>query len=153
MKILNLQHPEIDGLYCSTLGGSLEFPGATGHRWLQIVHDGANHWLLVAKGFTLPEHVLVYDSSPEVNVRQHVLSYMASLLQTPKPTMTYVVWGCQKQGNSFNCGVFAIAFATSLANGQDPSEILYDPTKLRDHLRTYIDTEVFPSFPSTYCCQ
>ncbi|KZS16142.1 Uncharacterized protein APZ42_018158 [Daphnia magna] len=151
MKILKLQHPHIGGLYCSTLGGSLEFPGATGQQWLQIVHDGANHWLLIAKGFSLPEHVLVYDSSPGVNVRQHVLSCMASLLQTPKRTMTYIVKGCQKQGNSFDCGVFAIAFATSLANGQDPSEIMYDPAKLRDHLRTCIDTELLSPFPSTYC--
>ncbi|KZS20646.1 Uncharacterized protein APZ42_012571 [Daphnia magna] len=151
MKILKLNHPAIGGFYCSILGGSLEFPGATGQQWLQIVHDGANHWLLIAKSFSLPEHVLVYDSSPVVNVRQHVLSCMASLLQTPKPTMTYVVRGCQKQGNIFHCGVFAIAFATSLANGQDPTEILYDPVKLRDHLRTCIDTEVLSPFPSTYC--
>ncbi|KAK4037536.1 hypothetical protein OUZ56_029568 [Daphnia magna] len=43
MKILKLNHPAIGGFYCSILGGSLEFPGATGQQWLQIVHDGANH--------------------------------------------------------------------------------------------------------------
>ena len=40
--------------------------------------------------------------------------------------MTYLVKTCQQQGNGFDCGVFAIAFATSLANGEDPSRILYD---------------------------
>ena len=38
-----LQHPEIGGLYCSTLGASLEFPQAKGSKWLQIVRDVTNH--------------------------------------------------------------------------------------------------------------
>ncbi|KZS20623.1 Uncharacterized protein APZ42_012634 [Daphnia magna] len=90
MKILKLQHPAIGGFYCSSLGGSLEFPSATGQQWLQIVHDGANHWLL------------------------------------EKPRV----------------------FPCRLAIGQDPSEILSDPVKLRDHLRTCTDTEVLSQFPS-----
>ena len=63
--------------------------------------------------------------------------------------MTYVVRGCQKQGNGFDCGVFAIAFATSLANGQDPSSLLYDPSKLRNHLRSCMDSGKLTEFPST----
>ena len=54
---------------------------------------------------------------------------MSSLLKTPEKEMTYLVKTCQQQGNGFDCGVFAIAFATSLANGEDPSRILYDKKK------------------------
>ena len=71
MELFKLQHPDVGGLYCSTLGGSLEFPQALGSKWLKIVH-GINHWLLVAKGFVMPEHVIVYDRSPASNVCQHV---------------------------------------------------------------------------------
>ncbi len=47
--------------------------------------------------------------------------------------MTYLVKTCQRLGNGFDCGVFAIAFATNLANGEDPATRLYDPKKLRSH--------------------
>jgi polycystin 1L2 len=73
---------------------------------------------------------------------------MSSLIQTPNQSMTYVVRGCQKQGNGYDCGVFAIAFATSLANREDPSSLLNDTTLLRDHLRTCIDSGKLTPIPS-----
>jgi Ulp1 family protease len=54
---------------------------------------------------------------------------MSSLLKTLEKEMTYLVKTCQRQGNGFDCGVFAIAFATSLENGEDPATRLYDPKK------------------------
>ncbi|KAI9553834.1 hypothetical protein GHT06_019103 [Daphnia sinensis] len=101
---------------------------ATSQQWVQIVHDGSGNWVLVAKGFTQENHVLVYHSTAGSNWRsKHILSCMSSLLKTPEKKMTYVVKACQRQGNGFDCSVFAIAFATSLANGQDPALLLYHP--------------------------
>ena len=54
---------------------------------------------------------------------------MSSLLKTPEKEMTYLVKTFQRQGNEFDCGVFAIAFATNLENGEDPATRLYDPKK------------------------
>jgi hypothetical protein len=53
--------------------------------WLPIFCN----WVLVAKGFSQPEHVLVYDRTPWDNA--HVLSYMSSLLKTPEKEITYLV--------------------------------------------------------------
>nr|CAH0109598.1 unnamed protein product [Daphnia galeata] len=79
--ILKRLYPAIGGLYCSTLGASLEFPPAQGDQWLQIIHNGSNHWVCVAKGFTQPNHVLVYDSAPSNPWKNdHILSCMSSLL-------------------------------------------------------------------------
>lgn len=122
MEILKTQYPDIGGLFCCTLGGTLEYPQATGRQWMQIVHDASQQWVLVANGFFQENHVLVYDSMAGSNWRsKHILSCMSSLLKTPEKEITYIVKACQRQGNGFDCGVFAIAFATSLANGQDPS--------------------------------
>lgn len=152
MEILKQQHPEIGGLYCCTMGGSLTFPQANGPQWMQIVHDGSDHWVLVAKGFSQPNYVLVYDSMAGSNWRsKHILSCMSSLLKTPEKEMTYVIKTCQRQGNGFDCGVFAIAFATSLANGQDPALLLYDPHELRNHLDNCITSGELSPFPSTLC--
>lgn len=65
--------------------------------------------------------------------------------------MTYIGKACHRQGNGFNCGVFAIAFATSLANGQDPSTLLYSPYLLRTHLNECIAKGYLSPFPSTIC--
>jgi hypothetical protein len=47
--------------------------------------------------------------------------------KNPEREMTYLVKTFQRQGNEFDCGVFAIAFATSLANCENPATRLYDP--------------------------
>ncbi|XP_045031019.1 uncharacterized protein LOC123473768 [Daphnia magna] len=134
-SILKKQYPAIDGLFCCTIEGSLEFSRAQGEQWMQILYDGSDHWVLVSKGFTQPEHVLVYHSCPGKPWRkEHILSCMSSLFQTSNEKMTYIIKGCQRQSNGYDCGVFAIAFATSLAIGEDPATRLYDPIKLRPHL-------------------
>ncbi len=40
----------------------------------------------------------------------------------------------QTQSNCSDCGVFSLAFATSLCQGEDPSIISYIAYQLRDHL-------------------
>ncbi|KAI9565306.1 hypothetical protein GHT06_009095 [Daphnia sinensis] len=147
--ILKKQHPEKGGLFYCTIGGSLEFPRAQGDQWLQIVHDGSDHWVLVAKGSIQHEHVLVYDSSPGHPWRnEHVLSCMSSLLQSSEKEMTYIIKDCQRQSNGYDCGVFAIAFATSLAFGEDPAIRMYDPKKLRPHFVQCMASGKLTPFPS-----
>ena len=40
----------------------------------------------------------------------------------------------QQQSNGVDCGLFAIAFVTSLLNGEDPAKVTYDTDDLRPHL-------------------
>ena len=42
--ILKKQFPEIGGLFCPTLGASLDYPAVDSTKWLQILHDGDEHW-------------------------------------------------------------------------------------------------------------
>lgn len=152
MVYLQKQHPEIDGLFCCTLGQHIDFPQATGEKWVQIVHDGYFHWLVVAKGFFEPNLVLVYDSMAGSKWEsKHVIGCMASLVRTPEKTLRYKVKACQRQGNGFDCGVFAIAFATSIANGIDPATLVYTPNQMRDHLRACFEKKKLTQFPSTIC--
>jgi hypothetical protein len=78
----------------------------------------------------------------------HILSCMSSLLYTQEKKMTYIVKSCQRQSNGYDCGVFAIAFATSLANGEDPASRLYNPKKLRAHLVDCLASGTLTPFPS-----
>ena len=56
--------PRIGGLFCPSFGNNLEFPAAQEEKWMQIVHDGENHWLLAARGFLdeKDDSVSIYDS-------------------------------------------------------------------------------------------
>ena len=45
-----------------------------------------------------------------------------------------IVNGVQKQSGSEDCGLFAIAFATSIAFGQDPLKTTYTQSFMRKHL-------------------
>ena len=57
--------------------------------------------------------------------------------------------GVQQQTNSVYCGLFAIAFATSLAFGEDPANVTYDSTKLRMYLIKCLDENQMTCFPKS----
>ncbi len=106
------------------------------------------HWKCVVKGFTQPKHVLVYDSAPQqpMEERPYPELHFESLC-TPDEKMTYIVNSCQRQSNGYDCGV-TIAFATSLANGEDPTTRLYNPKKLCAHLVDCMASGTLTPFPS-----
>lgn len=81
--------------------------------------------------------------------RNHDLSCMASLAKSKDRNLKYVVKSCQKQNNSWGCGVFAIVFATCIAFGSDPNIIIYDRRSLRSHQRDFLEKEAFTPFPSS----
>jgi hypothetical protein len=54
----------------------------------------------------------------------------------------------QRQSNGYDCGVSAIAFATSLANGEEPENRLYNTKKLCAHLMDGLVSGTLTPFPS-----
>lgn len=54
----------------------------------------------------------------------------------------------QQQDNSVNCGVFAIAYATSILNGENPEKLVFDSEKLRQHLISCFCSGTIKPFPS-----
>ena len=53
----------------------------------------------------------------------------------------------QQQPNGVDCGVFAIAFATALAFGDDPTKKRFDVKKMRRHLRDCLKVKRMSPFP------
>ncbi|XP_048515571.1 uncharacterized protein LOC125502062 [Athalia rosae] len=53
----------------------------------------------------------------------------------------------QQQSNGSDCGVFAIAFAISLINGQKPSRKNYDISQMRTHLLKIFESNLMENFP------
>ena len=58
------------------------------------------------------------------------------------------VLSVQQQTNCVDCGLFAIAFATSLAHNENPVRRVYNTTKLRQHLVSCLEAGKVSVFPS-----
>ena len=59
---------------------------------------------------------------------------LAKLLKTPKKRLMVRFGNTNKQAEFDDCGLFAAAYCTSLAFGQNPSSFVYDQSALRKHL-------------------
>ena len=74
---------------------------------------------------------------------------IANLLHTNKPTIVIQQARMQLQSGGADCGLFAIATATAICNGQDPENIRFDQRQMRQHLLKCLDDKLLLPFPST----
>ena len=72
---------------------------------------------------------------------------VARFLHSTENHICIKVMHVEKQTNSHDCGVYAIAFATSLMYGQDPTQLSYN--ELRKHIAGCVDAKSLTPFPST----
>ena len=122
-------------LICKTLG-SLEtyqsvldcqkkqqtyFPVSGNH--IQLLHDGSCHWLLA---FSSSGRVQVWDSlrtNLTLVSKQCLKSLYQPLLKNGKLEVTFLP--VEKQTDGFNCGLFALAYASILLDGKSPTNFRF----------------------------
>ena len=107
----------IQGFQRSTLGSVQQFNIMTG-PFIQIVHINNSHWVRFSNINSLPGYVDVYDSLSSPVTQE--LRELAFDLTAPAFKGIHCV-PMQQQANGSDCGVFSIAFATSLVYGQNPA--------------------------------
>lgn len=56
---------------------------------------------------------------------------------------------CQKRVGSHDCGLFAIANTTALANGVDPATLKFQQAKMRKNLQLWLENQKLTMFPHT----
>lgn len=66
---------------------------------------------------------------------------------TEKPSVTVHIMNVSKQAGTQDCGLFAIAFMTSLAYGNNPTTEVYRQDEMRAHLSTCFEKNVMQCFP------
>ena len=69
--------------------------------------------------------------------------------EEPKKESEPPTSSCQKQVGAVDCGLFALALATSIAFGDDPSMRRYSQEKMRSHLLTCFQISTWSSFHDT----
>ena len=105
-------------------------------EFIQILHDGHGHWLTISNiGCKSPAEILVYDSMYP-SVGSHSKKQIAALLCSKEKELRLLMMDVQMQSGGYDCGLFAIAFATALANGIPPGRCTFKQELMRKHLYT-----------------
>lgn len=144
-------HFSTPGLQHTTLGSNLSFD-VVQRDFVQILHNGTNHWVTISNLNAQPSHCNIYDSSMFHSIFDHatVADQICAIMHSSQPMITVHHANVDKQMNGHDCGVYAIAFATSLCYGQDVMSIHYDNHKMRQHLVKCLEGAKMLPFPSTY---
>ena len=116
---------------------------------VQILNESNSHWLCVSTISCQKDEVSIYDSRlRKTKVHPHVTKQIPSLHHTQGPHLKLKIMHSQGQSEGSDCGLFAIATATSLCYGIPPSTVLFDQNRMRKHLvRCYERGKMVP-FPA-----
>ena len=80
----------------------------------------------------------LYDSLKKKRISKDVTAQIATYAYHPGPQLTILSKSVQHHGNGVDCGVYTIAFATSLAYGGNPDKDSYNKKRLLEKLEDVI---------------
>lgn len=146
-KLLKIQFGQkIQGLQDLCLTQTLALDVCTGEL-VQILNKDAAHWFTISTiGCQQPATVRVYDSASKyVTFRNQ--EEIASLLFTPTSSITLQYMNAHMQMGGSDCGLFALATATALCYGVDPTTCVYDQESMRQHFHACLTNRKITLFP------
>ena len=157
-KLLKDSYPHIGGLQPTILGMTLAFEvqrilGMTlvfevqRGEFVQVLHINDNHWITASNIGCPVATIDLIDSMQCTKLSFRTKAQIAALLFTDQPEITVRFQPVQLQHGTNDCGVFSLAFATSLCGGQTPTQITYIQHQLRDHLCHCLENKTISPFP------
>ena len=141
MSLLNKDFPHLHFQSSSLFADLLEYsPFETIH----VHHNGQGHFCTSS---SIGTTVHLYDSLniiPTVPLMRQITS-----IYSPDETLpaTFIVPIQSTQAGSVDCGIFALAYATDFAHGNNPSQIQYDQSQFRQHLLQCLQDHKVVPFP------
>ena len=144
-KLLKSMYPHIQGLQEVALGMVLSYSIAKS-EFIQIMNTGKHHWVTVSNINCNDEEIHVYDCASG-SPTSSLLNQIASIVCTPKDIIKLTYVDVQMQQGCDDCGLFAIAFATSLARGEKPGSFFYQQKAMRKHLVDCLEKQNITAFP------
>ena len=107
---------------------------------IQIIHSSGNHWIVATTLRCDPEEVRIFDSLYE-SLDAETFQVVKRLFNDGKELKITMVAGAPKQQGCTDCGVFAIAVATCLAFGGDPTKMVLYQATIRHQLLKCFDSK------------
>ena len=134
------------GFQNTTLGTRLLFD-VLRSEFIQILHNGKNHWLTISTIGLPASTVNVYDSLYQ-SLSQCTIDQICAVMFSTNDAVHVRFIDVEQQTNNSDCGVYAIAYATSLCSSEDISCIQYCVSKMRSHLVSCLEKGQMSPFPS-----
>ena len=142
--LLREQYPEIGGIQ-STLYQQYDRALNQSKHAIQILHVQPNHWAVIST-LGCEENIIEYYDSLFTNMSLSTKAIITKLLR-PNESITIRMINVAKQIGTTECGLYAIAYCISLANGQDPCKVVYDQREMREHMISCFENKKLTSFP------
>ena len=109
------------------------------------IHYVPGHWVVSHKDDKGEIHI--YDSSFQT-LSEQLLEQIITLYGTEsEPYIEFSIASVQQQDGGNDCGVFAAAFSTDVAYGNDPREVTYHQPELRMHFLKCLKGRCLTTFP------
>ncbi len=121
--------------------------------FIQVLHVNGNHWVTVSnirpKSDPTFDSVGIYDSNwlSTSKIRSHTMEQICSFFKSKAKLLCFDVVSVERQKNLSDCGVFALAHATELVYGDDPSVAVWDTEKMRKHIINSVENGYVLPFP------
>ncbi|CAB4042278.1 COMPASS component SPP1, partial [Paramuricea clavata] len=137
--ILAENFPHIGGLQATWVFISEECQsvGTPKEDFVQIVNVCGNHWITLSNIGCPKDTVTLYDSlynNLDSASKAKLHKQIAYMLMPTSKHLTIQWADMQKQTGTCDCGLFAIAAATSLCYGILPQDCYWEQESMRDHL-------------------
>lgn len=141
--IISRQFPGLCNYQDVLLGESLTFKKRD--NFIQILHI-PGHWVTVTNYGAPTNSVFLYDSLDQ-DIMPSVATQVMNIMSLASNTLTIHAKAVQRQENCYDCGVFAIANAFTIASGVDPCTVAFDKTLMRRHLISCLADNEMVHFP------
>ena len=145
--MLQQQHPLVGGLQPPAL--STQFAMVPPDReFVQVINVCSNHWVAFSTVGCQQSTIKMFDSLGG-RLPKNALRLVADLMQSKEKEITIEFVDVQEQTGSVDCGLFALAFITSVCHGLDPATQCYNQKAMTRHLMTCIEKAQMTPFPAT----
>lgn len=147
--LLKQQFPHIGGLRPTVLQQKKLDPLPP--KSLQILHvtlpsPQPGHWIAASTVSCENDDIVLYDSLFSAITDETKIN-LAQLICTVNPEFTVRISGVTKQSGSSECGLYALAYITHVAFGQDPSLFTFRQSEMRNHFLACIENGNLQPFP------
>ena len=148
--MLKQQHPQMKGLQPPVLADNFAMSPVPNGDFVQVIQVNNDHWLALSTVGCQSSKFRVFDSLGG-RLPQKRIKLVADLLQSKEKELTIEFVNVHKQEGGSDHGLFALAFVTSVCNGEDPAKRIYDQAAMRNHLVKCIEKGRVSPFPSSTC--
>ena len=142
------QFKEMNGLQDTVLGQNLTFSIYRNIPFVQVLHDGHNHWVAISMYGCKTGEVFLMDSLFCGKVANHTKRQICAIMNSTHDKLTVNVLPVQQQTNGVDGGVFAISFIYRIVSTKtNPDNITFSILEMRVHMLHCIKANKVSSFP------